>query len=147
MCLSIINPDKGWRPSITVKQILVGVQVGVGGGAGAHWVGVGTPAGQLLASQARFSICPNCLLLQLLPLPDLPIPPGAASDVPPHPLPHRLLALPTDSRPSACCSLVYSSLCPALQELLDSPNISDPANMVYETYKRDRKTYDGWVGG
>ena len=36
---------------------------------------------------------------------------------------------------------------PALQELLDSPNISDPANMVYETYKRDRKTYDGWVVG
>jgi ubiquitin-conjugating enzyme E2 I len=26
VCLSIINPEKGWRPSITVKQILLGVQ-------------------------------------------------------------------------------------------------------------------------
>ena len=26
MCLSILNEDKGWKPSITVKQILVGVQ-------------------------------------------------------------------------------------------------------------------------
>ncbi|KAI3427128.1 hypothetical protein D9Q98_007065 [Chlorella vulgaris] len=26
VCLSILNPQKGWRPSITVKQILVGVQ-------------------------------------------------------------------------------------------------------------------------
>ena len=26
VCLSILNEDKGWKPSITVKQILVGVQ-------------------------------------------------------------------------------------------------------------------------
>ena len=26
MCLSILNEDEGWRPSITVKQILLGVQ-------------------------------------------------------------------------------------------------------------------------
>ena len=30
VCLSILNPEKGWRPSITVKQILLGVQVGAG---------------------------------------------------------------------------------------------------------------------
>ena len=27
VCLSILNPEKGWRASITVRQILVGVQV------------------------------------------------------------------------------------------------------------------------
>ena len=26
MCLSILNEEKAWKPSITVKQILVGVQ-------------------------------------------------------------------------------------------------------------------------
>ena len=26
ICLSILNEDKAWKPSITVKQILVGVQ-------------------------------------------------------------------------------------------------------------------------
>jgi|TARA_B110000977_G_scaffold191570_1_gene263883 ubiquitin-conjugating enzyme E2 I len=26
VCLSILNEDKAWKPSITVKQILVGVQ-------------------------------------------------------------------------------------------------------------------------
>ncbi|KAK9946476.1 hypothetical protein M0R45_011941 [Rubus argutus] len=26
VCLSILNEDKGWRPAITVKQILVGIQ-------------------------------------------------------------------------------------------------------------------------
>lgn len=31
VCLSILNPEKGWRPSITVKQILLGVQVGAEG--------------------------------------------------------------------------------------------------------------------
>ncbi|EFN56766.1 hypothetical protein CHLNCDRAFT_144242 [Chlorella variabilis] len=53
VCLSILNPEKGWRPSITVKQILVGVQ-----------------------------------------------------------------------------------------ELLDQPNVDDPANECYHAYKRDRKLYD-----
>jgi ubiquitin-conjugating enzyme E2 I len=24
ICLSILNEDKGWRPAITVKQLLVG---------------------------------------------------------------------------------------------------------------------------
>lgn len=28
VCLSILNPEKGWRPRITVRQILLGVQVG-----------------------------------------------------------------------------------------------------------------------
>ncbi len=28
VCLSILNEDEGWRPSITVKQILMGIQVG-----------------------------------------------------------------------------------------------------------------------
>jgi hypothetical protein len=27
VCLSILNEDEGWRPSITVKQILLGIQV------------------------------------------------------------------------------------------------------------------------
>lgn len=27
VCLSILNEDEGWRPSITVKQILMGIQV------------------------------------------------------------------------------------------------------------------------
>lgn len=27
VCLSILNEDEGWKPSITVKQILLGVQV------------------------------------------------------------------------------------------------------------------------
>lgn len=53
VCLSILNPEKGWRPSITVRQILVGVQ-----------------------------------------------------------------------------------------ELLDSPNIDDPANNIYDVFKRRRKEYD-----
>ena len=26
MCLSIINPEEGWTPSITLKQILLGIQ-------------------------------------------------------------------------------------------------------------------------
>ncbi|KAI3642583.1 hypothetical protein MP228_012138 [Amoeboaphelidium protococcarum] len=26
VCLSITNPDKGWKPSITIKQILLGIQ-------------------------------------------------------------------------------------------------------------------------
>ena len=26
VCLSILNEDEGWRPSITVKQILLGIQ-------------------------------------------------------------------------------------------------------------------------
>ncbi len=26
VCLSILDGDKGWRPSITVKQILLGIQ-------------------------------------------------------------------------------------------------------------------------
>lgn len=26
VCLSILNEDEGWRPSITVKQILTGIQ-------------------------------------------------------------------------------------------------------------------------
>ena len=26
VCLSILNKDKGWRPSITVKQLLLGIQ-------------------------------------------------------------------------------------------------------------------------
>ncbi|XP_052481593.1 SUMO-conjugating enzyme SCE1-like [Gossypium raimondii] len=26
ICLSILNEDSGWRPAITVKQILVGIQ-------------------------------------------------------------------------------------------------------------------------
>ncbi|XVE94946.1 hypothetical protein REPUB_Repub02eG0053700 [Reevesia pubescens] len=26
LCLSILNEDYGWRPAITVKQILVGIQ-------------------------------------------------------------------------------------------------------------------------
>ena len=26
MCLSILNDEKGWRPGITIKQILVGIQ-------------------------------------------------------------------------------------------------------------------------
>lgn len=26
VCLSILNEDKGWKPSITVKQILLGIQ-------------------------------------------------------------------------------------------------------------------------
>lgn len=26
MCLSILNEDEGWKPAITVKQILVGIQ-------------------------------------------------------------------------------------------------------------------------
>lgn len=53
VCLSILNPSKGWRPSITVRQILVGVQ-----------------------------------------------------------------------------------------ELLDDPNLADPANEIYKTFKKDRKAYD-----
>lgn len=28
VCLSILNEDEGWRPSITIKQILLGIQVG-----------------------------------------------------------------------------------------------------------------------
>jgi ubiquitin-conjugating enzyme E2 I len=32
VCLSILNEDEGWRPSITIKQILTGIQVGRGGG-------------------------------------------------------------------------------------------------------------------
>lgn len=28
------------------------------------------------------------------------------------------------------------------QELLDSPNIDDPANEIYRTYKYERKKYD-----
>lgn len=28
VCLSILNEDEGWRPSITVKQIMLGIQVG-----------------------------------------------------------------------------------------------------------------------
>ena len=40
VCLSILNEDEGWRPSITVKQILMGIQVGAPGAAGG-WVGVG----------------------------------------------------------------------------------------------------------
>ena len=27
VCLSILKDDKGWRPSITIKQILLGIQV------------------------------------------------------------------------------------------------------------------------
>lgn len=27
VCLSILNEDEGWKPSITVKQILLGIQV------------------------------------------------------------------------------------------------------------------------
>ena len=30
VCLSILNEEEGWRPSITVKQILLGVQVSGG---------------------------------------------------------------------------------------------------------------------
>jgi len=26
VCLSILDPEKGWRPAITVKQILIGIQ-------------------------------------------------------------------------------------------------------------------------
>ena len=26
VCLSILNEDKGWRPSITIKQLLLGIQ-------------------------------------------------------------------------------------------------------------------------
>ncbi len=29
-----------------------------------------------------------------------------------------------------------------LQELLNEPNIGDPANLIYETFKRDRRKYD-----
>lgn len=31
VCLSILNEDEGWRPSITVKQILLGIQASMGG--------------------------------------------------------------------------------------------------------------------
>jgi ubiquitin-conjugating enzyme E2 I len=26
VCLSILNEDKGWKPSVSIKQILIGVQ-------------------------------------------------------------------------------------------------------------------------
>jgi len=26
VCLSILNEDKGWKPSITIKQLLIGIQ-------------------------------------------------------------------------------------------------------------------------
>ena len=26
ICLSILNEDKGWKPSITIKQLLIGIQ-------------------------------------------------------------------------------------------------------------------------
>ena len=43
VCLSILNEDEGWRPSITVKQILLGIQVRIH--CGMHrqrgWCGVG----------------------------------------------------------------------------------------------------------
>jgi hypothetical protein len=34
VCLSILNEDEGWRPSITVKQILLGIRVPGRRGAG-----------------------------------------------------------------------------------------------------------------
>lgn len=43
VCLSILNEDEGWRPSITVRQILLGIQVqDAGGGAGQHPSVLGT---------------------------------------------------------------------------------------------------------
>lgn len=27
VCLSILNEDDGWRPAITIKQILIGIQM------------------------------------------------------------------------------------------------------------------------
>uniref|UniRef100_A0A7S3VK30 UBC core domain-containing protein n=1 Tax=Dunaliella tertiolecta TaxID=3047 RepID=A0A7S3VK30_DUNTE len=31
VCLSILNEEEAWRPSITVKQLLLGIQVSMGG--------------------------------------------------------------------------------------------------------------------
>jgi ubiquitin-protein ligase len=81
-----LNPDKGWRASITVRQILVGVQVR------------GCNLGNRLSVLER---CP-CWLS-----------PASAS---------------------------WSRL--ALQELLDEPNIEDPASRCYQTYKQNRKQYN-----
>ena len=32
VCLSILQEDKGWKPSITIKQLLIGIQVRLGNG-------------------------------------------------------------------------------------------------------------------
>lgn len=46
VCLSILNEDEGWRPSITVKQILVGIQASCWG-MGASPTLPGTPQEQV----------------------------------------------------------------------------------------------------
>ena len=53
VCLSIINPEKGWRPSITVKQILVGVQVGLLGHASSSVLGMPSGCWVMRAVQCR----------------------------------------------------------------------------------------------
>lgn len=77
VCLSILNEDEGWRPSITVKQILLGIQVNSAAGAAVLARKQSSRQSRQLQNKTSRNVTPHAAELPSFPLPAVVLCPNA----------------------------------------------------------------------